>query len=90
MASRRGRALKPSTWSLRARLLAALIGLLVAVCIVIGTVTTFVLKDFLYDQKAGVVTAVGQVQLDLGAAAPSTAEQRSYSWRTSEQPFWPN
>ncbi|HVX46173.1 MAG TPA: HAMP domain-containing sensor histidine kinase [Mycobacteriales bacterium] len=42
--------LAPSGWSLRARLLAALIGLLIAVCIVIGTVTTLVLKNFLYDQ----------------------------------------
>jgi two-component system, OmpR family, sensor kinase len=50
-------------WSLRARLIAALVGLLALVCVVIGVVSTLALRDFL----------VGQVDSQLRAAGDRTS-----------------
>jgi two-component system, OmpR family, sensor kinase len=46
---------RPSSWSLRARLLAAVIALLAVVGLLIGVVTTFAVRDYLIDQVDGQV-----------------------------------
>src|SRR5882757_4210630 len=50
----------PSRWSLRARLLAGLIGLLAAVCIVVGVVTAIALHKYLINQLDGQLSAAAQ------------------------------
>jgi len=65
----------PSRWSLRARLLAGLIGLLAAVCIVVGVVTAIALHKYL----------IGQLDDQLNAAASRAAGMK----HDGQNPFPP-
>ncbi|GAA4709808.1 sensor histidine kinase [Phytohabitans rumicis] len=61
---------RPSSWSLRARLLAAVIALLAVVCLVIGTVTTLALRHSLLDRLDS--------QLNEAAQAPPDGKPGGY------------
>jgi len=50
---------RPSSWSLRARLLAAVIALLAVVGVLIGVATTFAVRDYLIDQVDRQVSEAG-------------------------------
>lgn len=54
-----GRLWRRSGWSLRARLLAAMVALLAAVCVVVGLVTTLALRHYLIGQLDAQLVAAG-------------------------------
>ncbi len=65
ISSRPQRGLTPR-WSLRARLLTALVGLLALVCLIVGITTTVAIKQFLIHRLDAQVTAAGGRSADAG------------------------
>lgn len=63
---RRLHRLRPSTWTLRARLIAALVGLLAVVCLVVAVATTLAMRQFLIQRLDAQVTAAGGRASDVG------------------------
>src|SRR5664280_2798224 len=61
---------RPARWSLRTRLLAALVSLLALVCLAVGVVTEVALHDFLVGRLDGQLTAAGGRSATAGARPP--------------------
>ncbi|HZD67670.1 MAG TPA: hypothetical protein VFA45_01725, partial [Actinomycetes bacterium] len=92
----------PAGWSLRARLLAALIALLTVVCLVVGVVTVAALDSFLLGQldqqlaaagtrSQGAVGGVRGVRARTsgpGRRAPSPPSHRARLWARSAPASW--
>lgn len=66
----RVRALRPSRWTLRTRLLAAVVGLVALVCLVIGVTTTLTLRHVLLDRVNSQLVAAGARSQSAGGAPP--------------------
>jgi two-component system OmpR family sensor kinase len=62
--------LHPTSWSLRARLLAALVALLALVCLAVGVVTTVALQHFLVGRLDDQLVAAGGRSADAGGEPP--------------------